>query len=56
MVLLKNDNDLLPLAQGTKGALFGKGSFDYVKGAATGWRTANCSAVRPFKTAPRYTI
>lgn len=32
MVLLKNDNDLLPLARGTQVALFGKGSFDYVKG------------------------
>ncbi len=31
-VLLKNDNDLLPLAAGTRVALFGKGSFDYVKG------------------------
>ena len=32
MVLLKNDNNLLPLARGTRVALFGKGSFDYVKG------------------------
>ena len=32
MVLLKNDNDLLPLSKGTKVALFGKGSADYVKG------------------------
>ena len=32
MVLLKNTNDLLPLAEGTRIALFGKGSFDYVKG------------------------
>lgn len=32
MVLLKNDDDLLPLAAGTRVALFGKGSFDYVKG------------------------
>ena len=31
-VLLKNDNSLLPLAAGTRVALFGKGSFDYVKG------------------------
>ncbi|MCF0187782.1 MAG: glycoside hydrolase family 3 C-terminal domain-containing protein, partial [Bacteroidaceae bacterium] len=30
-VLLKNDG-LLPLKKGTKVALFGKGSFDYVKG------------------------
>ncbi len=32
MVLLKNENHVLPLAKGTKVALFGKGSFDYVKG------------------------
>lgn len=32
MVLLKNDNQLLPLRAGSKVALFGKGSFDYVKG------------------------
>ena len=32
MVLLKNKNGLLPLASGSKIALFGKGSFDYVKG------------------------
>ncbi len=32
MVLLKNDNNALPLAAGTKVALFGKGTFDYVKG------------------------
>lgn len=32
MVLLKNNNDLLPLAKDIKVALFGKGTFDYVKG------------------------
>lgn len=32
MVLLKNDNNILPLKKGTKVALFGKGIFDYVKG------------------------
>lgn len=32
MVLLKNEKGLLPLVPGTKAALFGKGSFDYVKG------------------------
>ena len=32
MVLLKNQNDLLPFGKGTKVALFGKGTFDYVKG------------------------
>lgn len=32
MVLLKNEDNLLPLKKGTKVALFGKGTFDYVKG------------------------
>ncbi len=32
MVLLKNDNKVLPLNKGTKVALFGKGTVDYVKG------------------------
>ncbi len=32
MVLLKNNNQLLPLKKGEKIALFGKGTFDYVKG------------------------
>ncbi|MBE5921376.1 MAG: beta-glucosidase [Lachnospiraceae bacterium] len=32
MVLLKNDGGVLPLSAGSKIALFGKGSFDYVKG------------------------
>lgn len=32
MVLLKNNKNLLPLRAGSKIALFGKGSFDYVKG------------------------
>ena len=32
MVLLKNEKSLLPLQKGCKIALFGKGSFDYVKG------------------------
>ncbi|MCX4352802.1 MAG: glycoside hydrolase family 3 C-terminal domain-containing protein [Lachnospiraceae bacterium] len=32
MVLLKNENGLLPLKEGSRIALFGKGSFDYVKG------------------------
>lgn len=32
IVLLKNDGDLLPLAKGSKVALFGKASFDYVRG------------------------
>lgn len=32
MVLLKNEGLALPLSKGTKVALFGKGTFDYVKG------------------------
>ena len=32
MVLLKNDPAVLPLAKGSSLALFGKGTFDYVKG------------------------
>ncbi len=32
MVLLKNEGRLLPLSKGSKVALFGKGTFDYVKG------------------------
>lgn len=32
MVLLKNDKNLLPFRAGSRIALFGKGSFDYVKG------------------------
>lgn len=32
MVLLKNTDNTLPLKQGTKVALFGKGTIDYVKG------------------------
>ena len=32
MVLLKNDGGLLPLDPARPAALFGKGSFDYVKG------------------------
>ncbi len=32
MVLLKNEGHILPLQKGARVALFGKGSFDYVKG------------------------
>ncbi len=32
MVLLKNENSVLPFQRGTKVALFGKGSVDYVRG------------------------
>ena len=31
MVLVKNENKVLPLAKGTRVALFGKGTFDYVR-------------------------
>lgn len=32
IVLLKNDEDVLPLKEGSRVVLFGKGTFDYVKG------------------------
>lgn len=32
MVLVKNDNNTLPISKGSKVALFGKATFDYVKG------------------------
>lgn len=32
IVLLKNENHMLPIKKGTRLALFGKGAFDYVKG------------------------
>ena len=32
MVLLKNDREVLPIKKGSRVALFGKGTFDYVKG------------------------
>ena len=33
MVLLKNEKQVLPLAKGTKAAVFGKACVDYVKAA-----------------------
>ena len=45
MVLLKNEGSLLPLGKGTRVALFGKGSVDYVKGGG-GSSSACCSYVR----------
>ena len=33
-VLLKNDNNLLPLKKGTKVAIFGKAQIDYIKGGS----------------------
>ena len=47
MVLLKNENDVLPLSRGKKIALFGKGSFDYVKGGG-GSGDVGCPYVRNF--------
>lgn len=32
MVLLKNENNALPLKKGTKVAVFGKAQYDYVRG------------------------
>lgn len=45
MVLLKNQGGLLPLAPGARIALFGKGSFDYVKGGG-GSGDVTCEYVR----------
>ena len=44
MVLLKNRDNLLPLAGGSRAALFGKGIFDYVKGGG-GSGDVTCSYV-----------
>ena len=46
MVLLKNEHNLLPLKAGSRIALFGKGSFDYVKGGGgSGDVTFRCSTM-----------
>ena len=45
MVLLKNDNNTLPLAEGTKIAVFGKAQIDYLKGGG-GSGDVNCAYVR----------
>ncbi|MBR1931070.1 MAG: glycoside hydrolase family 3 C-terminal domain-containing protein [Lachnospiraceae bacterium] len=45
MVLLKNENEVLPLPAGCRVALFGKGSFDYVKGGGGSGDVA-CAYVR----------
>ena len=45
MVLLKNEDSLLPLAPGCKVALFGKGTFDYVKGGG-GSGDVHCKYIR----------
>ena len=45
MVLLKNENSLLPLKPGSKVCLFGKGTFDYVKGGG-GSGDVHCKYIR----------
>lgn len=45
MVLLKNDNALLPLKKGSRVALFGKACVDYVKGGG-GSSSTTCAYVR----------
>lgn len=45
MVLLKNEGSILPLGNGSRVALFGKGSFDYVKGGG-GSGDVFCAYVR----------
>lgn len=45
MVLVKNENKVLPLAKGTRVALFGKGTFDYVKGGG-GSGDVTCEYIR----------
>ena len=45
MVLLKNENKLLPLRSGTRIALFGKATFDYVKGCG-GSGDVTCAYVK----------
>lgn len=45
MVLLKNENELLPLKSGTRIALFGKATFDYVKGGG-GSGDVTCAYVK----------
>lgn len=47
MVLLKNEQGVLPLERGTRVALFGKGTFDYVKGGG-GSGDVTVSYVRNF--------
>ena len=44
MVLLKNENSLLPFEKGTRLAVFGKASADYVKG---GGGSGDAGAARP---------
>ena len=44
MVLLKNENNMLPLKRGSRVAVFGKAQADYVKGGG-GERYCICSIV-----------
>ena len=54
MVLLKNDNSLLPLAPGSSVCLFGKGTFDYVKGGG-GSGDVHCKYIRNLYDAITFT-
>ena len=60
MVLLKNEKNTLPIRKGTKVALFGKGTVDYVKGGGKNVIiNRERSAPRPFREGylgkgPRY--
>ncbi len=47
MVLLKNENNVLPLAAGAKLALFGQASVNYIKGG-TGSGDVHCAYIRNF--------
>lgn len=47
MVLLKNEDHLLPLQNGSRVALFGKATFDYVKGGG-GSGDVTCAYVKNF--------
>lgn len=57
MVLLKNDEEVLPLRKGSRVALFGKGTFDFVKGGG-GSGDVTVSYIRNiydgFKSLPEY--
>ena len=54
MVLLKNKASLLPLTPGCKVALFGKGTFDYVKGGG-GSGDVHCKYIRNLYDAIQHT-
>ena len=50
MVLLKNEKNTLPIRKGTKVALFGKGTVDYVKGGGGKTKVCHFSKVGTFTT------